>query len=349
MQISRHAVATRILSAGLLTLLLPSVTFAQNIAPFSQSFTDVSPRHTYYQAIEDLKKKGILAGYSDGTFRPDQKVTRAEAIKIIIAPLVEASVLASVTSTTFTDIPVGTWYLPYADIARQNKIVDGPPTSPQFHGGRTVLLVEFLKMLFLANRLDPLTLGSDMVLPLSSDVLNSKEWYYPHIRLALASSIISVDSSGKLMPARQLTRGDTAGLLYAFLLSQEGKRLEAQLALAEADMNNVETMLRGQNLPEAEYAAARALLVARGAVASDEKSPLAQGSVQIAKSYGMLTVAVRAGVEKRYQDSLTSAGEAWRIAEALTQILPSLERAKLRIQALAKSVADQSRALLTPQ
>src|SRR3989344_8997908 len=55
-----------------------------------QSFLDVSPLHPAYPAVEYLKSTGVLQGYADGTFRPDAKVNRAEATKIIVAPRVTA-------------------------------------------------------------------------------------------------------------------------------------------------------------------------------------------------------------------------------------------------------------------
>ena len=48
------------------------------IAAPSDDFSDTHQGYWSYDAIMALKKVGILAGYPDGTFRPDEKVTRAE-------------------------------------------------------------------------------------------------------------------------------------------------------------------------------------------------------------------------------------------------------------------------------
>lgn len=42
------------------------------------SFTDVTPEHAAFDAIELLKANGITAGYPDGTFKPDNFTTRVE-------------------------------------------------------------------------------------------------------------------------------------------------------------------------------------------------------------------------------------------------------------------------------
>ena len=47
------------------------------------SFTDVSRDYWAYGCIATATKAGWIAGYTDGTFRPEQPITRAEAMTII--------------------------------------------------------------------------------------------------------------------------------------------------------------------------------------------------------------------------------------------------------------------------
>jgi len=44
----------------------------------TQTFTDVPADHWAYQAIQALAASGITTGYSDGSFRPNDRVTRAQ-------------------------------------------------------------------------------------------------------------------------------------------------------------------------------------------------------------------------------------------------------------------------------
>lgn len=46
-------------------------------------FKDVPEKHWAYKAIEELAEKGIINGYEDGTFRPEEPITRAEVATII--------------------------------------------------------------------------------------------------------------------------------------------------------------------------------------------------------------------------------------------------------------------------
>ena len=46
-------------------------------------FKDVPETHWAYKAIEELADKGIINGYEDGTFKPDEFITRAEVATLI--------------------------------------------------------------------------------------------------------------------------------------------------------------------------------------------------------------------------------------------------------------------------
>ena len=223
-----------------LTFLTPLTAFAQQAA----SFSDVPSTHRIYQAVEYLKEKGIISGYSDGTFKPDRKVNRAEAVKIIVAPLVSAEELALHTSSVFSDVPAAAWYLPYVESARTKfGIIDGPPTKTAFFGEKPVIKAEFLKMLLLAQGVQTNTTYEEITFPLATDVTNSNEWFYPHMRFAIASSMTMVSKDGFLAPGWELTRGDVSLLLYRYLMYKEGRRTQALLSETENEIVNTLKML----------------------------------------------------------------------------------------------------------
>ena len=59
-----------------LTILLPLEVFADS------DFKDIKPTDWYYNSIVSLADKGIINGYTDGTFRPNNPVTTAEFLKL---------------------------------------------------------------------------------------------------------------------------------------------------------------------------------------------------------------------------------------------------------------------------
>lgn len=290
-----------------------------------------------------MQKSGILNGYTDGTFRPEKAVSRAEAVKIIVAPLISQQQINTEMSSAYTDVATDSWYFPYVEWARtERKIIDGPPHKVAFEGGRTVLLAEFLKMLQLAHGINANDNHTDIVLPISHDIQNTEEWYYPYFRYGLTASMLSVDSNGKFHPDKNITRADAALLLYHFLLYRENLRTQELLNQTE---RNIRITLRAWDknyIAEAEYASARALLTARGALASSNE-PLTKAVLEVAQAFRSLVRGNRAGLNGEYAETERLAGEAWHYAAAAMQHSVSLEPLASQIQSLAKIMADNAR------
>ena len=314
----------------------------------AQSFKDVPADHPVYAAVEYLKEQGIIAGYSDGTFKPDKGVNRAEAIKIIVAPLVDAASLAQITSSPFSDVKLGDWFLRFVEAARQNSIIDGPPNKPAFNGGNPVLKAEFIKMLEIAHRSNPTETLSEIRLPLSPDVAKADDWFYPYMRYAIASSMTMIGGDGLLHPDRALTRGDCALILHRFLMYKDGRRTQALLSEAENEIVMILRSLEENDIVNAEYASARGLLAARGAHLSKPDEPIVQGALKISEAFRALVRAYRAGLEKNYQEVTKLSGDAWNLATRAKELAPNLAGISDQVQKIAKGMADSARTLMQP-
>lgn len=307
------------------------------------AFKDVPADSPLFEAAEYLRQNNVISGYSDGTFRPNQKVNRAEALKLIIAPLLKSDALSQLTTTPFSDVKTGDWYLPYVEAARQNSIIDGPPAKTAFNGVKPVTKMEFIKMLLLAFRVDPGTY-SEIRLPLSTDVTDPDAWFYPYLRYALTSSMTMITGEGTLDPGRELTRGDTAFLLYRFLMYRSGKRTQALLSEAESEIMIVLGSLKENNAVQAEYASARALLAARGADAGAPNQPVVQGALKITEAFRAIVRAYKAGMGQQFDEAVRLCGDAWNLATKAKELSPALANLSDQVQALSKNLADSARA-----
>lgn len=329
---------------GLALLLSSPLAHAQQ-----QSFSDVSPNHPVFEAVEFLKAQGIISGYADGTYQPGKKVNRAEAVKILVAPLVNQQQLLAFNATVYQDIPGNAWYLAFVEAARQSfGFIDGPPAKILFYGERPVQKAEFLKMLLKANKVDT-NAFSEIRLALSSDVVNPDEWYYPHMRYALSSSMTMISADGLLSPGRELTRGDVALFLYRFMMYKAGRRTQALLSEAETEIQNVLNSLDKNDIAQAEYASARALIAARGAHASRPQEPIVQAAVKTTESFRALVRAYRAGVTGDLDTVIRLSGEAWNLAARAQELDPSLANISSQVQLAAQKMADSARELKEKQ
>ena len=84
------------------------------------NFTDVSPEAWYAPYISFVQQAGIAQGYQDGTFRPDQRVSRAELIQLLWSYAQDPTVS---NSQPFSDVPLQHWAAtPIAYAAEQGWI-----------------------------------------------------------------------------------------------------------------------------------------------------------------------------------------------------------------------------------
>lgn len=334
---------SRILSAVTVAALVaaPLSAFAQ-----TSSFKDVPTSHPASAAIEYLKEKKIISGYPDGTFKPEAKVNRAEALKIIVAPYVSPEILATASSTVYADVPAGSWFLSYVEAARQMLgIIDGPPKATNFNPTRNVNKAEFIKMLLIANKVDPTTTLSEIRGGLATDVANPDEWFYPHMRFAVASSMTMVAEDGSLNPGQELTRGQVALLLYRLEMFKQGRRTQALLTEAETEIINVLSLFEKKDIVNAEFAATRSTVAARGALISAPDETIVKGAVKISEGFQALVQAYKAGIGGDLDGSIALSGAAWNSAAKAMEFSPGLKEVATQMQSIAKTIADDARAL----
>ena len=58
-----------------------------SVAMAAPTFTDVADTASYAQAVDTLAALGVISGYEDGSFKPDNNITRAEVATMMVAAL----------------------------------------------------------------------------------------------------------------------------------------------------------------------------------------------------------------------------------------------------------------------
>jgi hypothetical protein len=122
------------------------LTFGYEISEEEASFSDVVEGSWYENYVGTAKKAGIVGGYEDGTFRPENKVTRGEALKILLlAAKVSATDMAAATESSFVDVDQEAWYAEYVNYGFMKNIVSGKDET-HFAPGEDVTRGEMAKM-----------------------------------------------------------------------------------------------------------------------------------------------------------------------------------------------------------
>lgn len=83
---------------------LDTLTPAEPEKEVAQSFPDVNATHNHFAAIEEMKKNGYIVGYEDGSFRPENNISRAEFIKVLVEKDGGTGSVPDGTLTGFVDV-----------------------------------------------------------------------------------------------------------------------------------------------------------------------------------------------------------------------------------------------------
>lgn len=146
------------------------------------SYTDVASNAWYNTAVSTLSSMGIIAGYPDGTFRPNANITRAEFVAI--AARFDPN--GDKTAASFSDI-LNHWAKDEISIAYNNSWVDGYPDDT-FLPQRNISRAEAMTLVNRVLNRQPET--EDDLLPnmtVWTDNANPKAWYYLAVQEATNS------------------------------------------------------------------------------------------------------------------------------------------------------------------
>ena len=312
------------------------------LAPFctlAASFSDVRSTHPDYQAIEFLKSEGTITGYKDGTFRPDQLVSRAEAVKMILSA--KKITLIKVTSSSFKDVKITDWFTGYIETAKSIKIVTGNPDG-YFAPGRSVNKVEFLKMLLLAYDLKFLNYQTPSR-PLYKDTIDTSAWYTPYLDFAKNVNIITPDSEGRITPSKNLTRAEVAEIIYKLQMIIKGGPTQLLLTRAESSLLQTIFDLRDNQLSDAAVDVKTAGDLANQALQKAPDQTIAKAAVKVITAFDLLVKAHQDSSAGNYTQALKDAGDAYNFAEDARQINPSVDNLVNQVKSAAKSLADSIR------
>ncbi|MFH1533927.1 MAG: S-layer homology domain-containing protein [Nitrospirota bacterium] len=191
-----------------LTIITISALFLPlTIQTASAQFSDLFKNNKNYEAIIFLEGSNILVGYSDGTFRPNNEVNRAEFLKITLEgskiPLDKNDI-----SLPFPDTQNDEWYRPYIQKAYDSGWIVGF-NDGTFKPDQTITKAEALKIL---GEVQQWQLNEN---PQSSPFqdIDLNEWYAAYV--VYANDHDYLEENGELFePQNLMTRANISEVLY---------------------------------------------------------------------------------------------------------------------------------------
>jgi hypothetical protein len=85
-------------------------------------FPDVPPSHPFYSYVRCLACRGVLGGYSDGTFRPSANITRGQLSKVVANA---SNFTEERGEHSFEDVPPGSAFHQFVERMYSRGIISG--------------------------------------------------------------------------------------------------------------------------------------------------------------------------------------------------------------------------------
>lgn len=190
-----------VIALALAASIVPA-TFAANVV-----LTDVPETADYATAVNTLVALNVINGYEDNTFLPDNKITRAEASKVIVAALNEtASAEAMKGATKFSDIEAKhEWATGYINKGVSMGYINGMENN-QFQPDGNVTYAQVIKMMLCAMGYE------DYAASIAEQYgYTGANWYLPYTQLAADAGVTEGVYAN---PNDAVTRAQVAQLVY---------------------------------------------------------------------------------------------------------------------------------------
>jgi hypothetical protein len=241
------------------TFINPAPVFAQ-----TTGFSDVPSGYWARDFIAELAQRNIIAGFPDGTFRPEAAVTRAQFAAMVRKAFNKNKVR---NSTTFVDVSSSYWAYSAIQEAYQMGFLAGYPGNvfnPEQKIPREQVLVS------LANGL---TYTATNAVATDLQIYNDTSSISDYARNSIAAAtekqiVVNYPNVSSLNPGRNATRAEVAAFIYQALVSSgEATALNSPYIVGTRQVATEFRIPAGTTLP-VNYNKDKILVTA------DEKAPL---------------------------------------------------------------------------
>ena len=173
------------------------------------TFSDVDANTATGKAIYKLVNAGILNGYEDGTFRPNNPLTRAELCKIV-------NLVFNYTESeevSFSDMTKNDWFYNYVAVAKKAGYITGHADGT-FKGNdyltreQTCTIITRVTDLFDISMTETIT---DAV----------SQWAVPYVNKVVANKLMPLEEGGKFRATENITRAELVVVMSRFVTEEQ--------------------------------------------------------------------------------------------------------------------------------
>lgn len=167
--------------------------------------------HWASNTIQSAIDSGMAKGYPDGTFKPDNEITRSEFFSFVN----NAFDFTAESEDTYTDVIADAWYAPVIAKAKAAGYIEGYPDG----GIHPEIEISRQEAAIILNRLESLTpVGSTLAYTDASAVA---DWSKEAIIAMFEAKVMIGYPDGSFKPEKQITRAEAVVALNNLLNYQE--------------------------------------------------------------------------------------------------------------------------------
>ena len=188
-------------------------------------FTDVPSNFWAYESITKMTKEGIMSGYRNGTFKPNDPLSREEAASLFSNMIGDTPSI--MLASSFSDITSDRWSsLAIESVARANIISgygDNTYRPEQYISRQEFAVVADKFLHYQGYRTeDPTALDAIHF----SDQKFIAPWAQSSVRELALWGFINYSTKGLFNPEKYITRGEAAEITYRLLFSKEATAIQ---------------------------------------------------------------------------------------------------------------------------
>lgn len=209
--------------------------FAVAVSVPAFAFPDVNANHWAAKQIEILNQKGVVVGYPDGTFKPDENVSRAEFASMAIKALGQEHTTVA-QPVNFSDIDKNFWAYDSIQKALYFDLISTPKTGEPFRPDDTVTRAESISVAVNALTTEEISVqkAKEVLSKKFADTNQVPEWFLiPAGKAEILNMLVTIPSANKakIDANRPATRAEVTAILYDMM---EQAQLNPNAKLAEA-------------------------------------------------------------------------------------------------------------------
>ena len=184
---------------------------------YASAFTDVNNVPWAAESIQALEARGMVVGDETGAFAPNNQVTRAQFIQILMNAL---DLNSDKATSTFTDVKDGAWYYQAIASAQQLGIVNGKADG-SFGINDLISRQEMAAMLYRAAAKANIELPNTVNEMKFADDSSISGYAVEAIKALQQAGIVKGMANGTFAPSTNATRAQAAVVIYGLFKLME--------------------------------------------------------------------------------------------------------------------------------